>query len=158
MPHLLEDEEIQWICHRKVVYIPKVPLPTGPSDYRPISMLEALYKIPSRILFARLSRVLPTLIGKHQHGFIVWQSIQEPSLLATHLIQGAQHYNKLLQLVSFDREKAFDRVGHHIIVHAFRAFWCARDHDHGHTTLHISRIRLCASQLSQKHPRHYQDR
>jgi hypothetical protein len=50
------------------------------------------------------------------------QGIQEPSLLATHLIQDAGHYQKPLQLVSFDMEKAFDRVGHHIIVQALRAF------------------------------------
>jgi hypothetical protein len=43
-------------------------------------------------------------------------------LLATHLIQDAGHYQKPLQLVSFDMEKAFDRVGHHIIVQALRAF------------------------------------
>jgi hypothetical protein len=40
----------------------------------------------------------------------------------THLIQDAGHYPKPLQLVSFGIEKAFDRVGHHIIVQAFPAF------------------------------------
>ncbi len=50
------------------------------------------------------------------------QGIQEPSLLATHLIQDAGNYQKPLQLVSFDMEKAFDRVGHHIMVQALRAF------------------------------------
>ncbi len=32
------------------------------------------------------------------------------------------HYSKPLQLVSFDMEKAFDRVGHQIIVQALQAF------------------------------------
>jgi hypothetical protein len=50
------------------------------------------------------------------------RGIQEPFLLATHLIQDAAHYSKPLQLVSFDMEKAFDRVGHQIIVQALRAF------------------------------------
>ncbi len=50
------------------------------------------------------------------------RGLQEPSLLATHLIQDANLYNKLLQLVSFDMEKAFDRVGHEIIIKALRAF------------------------------------
>ncbi len=47
---------------------------------------------------ARLSRILPTVIGAHQHGFMVQRGIQEPSLLATHLIQDAVHYSKPLQL------------------------------------------------------------
>jgi hypothetical protein len=57
-----------------------------PSDYRPLSMLEILYKIPSRILASRLTKVLPTIIGPHQHGFIAQKGIQEQSILATHLI------------------------------------------------------------------------
>jgi hypothetical protein len=112
VPRLQEADDYWWIRHRKVVYIPKVPKPSTPSDYRALSMLEVLYKIPSRILAARLSRILPIVIAPHQHGFMAQRGIQEPSLLATHLIQDAAHYSKLLQLVSFDMEKAFDRVGH----------------------------------------------
>jgi hypothetical protein len=40
----------QWIKHRKVIYIPKKPNPIAPGDFRPLSMLEVLYKIPSRII------------------------------------------------------------------------------------------------------------
>jgi hypothetical protein len=119
---LQEADDYRWIRHRKVVYIPEVPKPTTPSDYRPLSMLEVLYKIPSHILAARLSRILPAVIGPHQHGFMAQQGIQEPSLLATHLIQDAAYYNNPLQLVSFDMEKAFDRDGQQIIVQALRAF------------------------------------
>jgi hypothetical protein len=122
LPRLSEDEQLRWVQQRKVIYIPKIPLPSTPSDYRPLSMLEVLYKIPSRILAARLNRILPTIIGPHQHGFMTQKGIQEPSLLATHLIQDATHYQKPLQLVSFDMEKAFDRVGHAIIIQALRAF------------------------------------
>jgi hypothetical protein len=60
----------QWIKHRKVIYIPKKPNPLDPGDFRPLSMLEVLYKIPSRILAHRLSTMLPTIIGEHQHGFM----------------------------------------------------------------------------------------
>jgi hypothetical protein len=85
-------------------------------------MLEVLYKIPSRILARRLNRVLPTIIGPHQHGFMAQKGIQEPSILATHLIQEANYNNKSLQLISFDIEKAFDRVSHCSIIQALRAF------------------------------------
>jgi hypothetical protein len=102
---LAECPIFQWIKHRKVVYIPKKPNPIDPGDFRPLSMLEALYKIPSRILARRLSTTLPTIIGEHQHGFMAGRGIQEPSLLVTHLIQDAQHTGKPLQLISFDKEK-----------------------------------------------------
>jgi hypothetical protein len=112
----------QWIKHRKVIYIPKKPDPIAPGDYRPLSMLEVLYKIPSRILAQRLSRTLPTIIGEHQHGFMAGKGIQEPLLLATHIIQDAQITGKPLQLISLDIEKAFDRISHTIIIQALRAF------------------------------------
>ncbi len=40
----------------------------------------------------------------------------------THLIQDANLYQKPLQLISFDIEKAFDRVSHKVIIQALRQF------------------------------------
>jgi hypothetical protein len=65
VPGLLNAEDFRWIRHRKVVYIPMIPKPTAPGDFRPLSMIEVLYKIPSRILSAWLSRILPTIIRLH---------------------------------------------------------------------------------------------
>jgi len=85
-------------------------------------MLEVLYKIPACILSRRLTQVLPKLIGPHQHGFMPQKGIQEPSIVATHLIEEANKNNKPLQLVSFDIEQTFDKVGHTVIIQALRAF------------------------------------
>jgi hypothetical protein len=76
VPRLNETPQFKWIQHRKVVYIPKKPGPTSPSNYRPLSMLEVLYKIPSGILAKRLSKILPTVIGPHQHGFMANRGIE----------------------------------------------------------------------------------
>jgi hypothetical protein len=122
VPGLSQSPELQWIRKRKVIYIPKKTNPTTPADFRPLSMLEVLYKIPSRILSKRINRVLPTIIGPHQHGFMRQKGIQEPSIIMTHLIQDATNNNKSLQLLSFDIEKAFDRVTHTVIIQALRAF------------------------------------
>jgi hypothetical protein len=48
--------------------------------------------------------------------------IQDPSLLAAHHFQDTQYHNKLLQLVSYNMEKAFKRIGHHITVQDLQAF------------------------------------
>jgi hypothetical protein len=85
-------------------------------------MLEVLYKIPSRILARRLNWVLPTITGPYQHGFMAQKWIQEPSFLATHLIQEANYNNKSLQLISFDIEKAFYIASHCSIIKALLAF------------------------------------
>jgi hypothetical protein len=122
VPRLIDQNTFAWIRKRKVVYIPKKPQPISPPDFRPLSMLEVLYKIPSRILARRLNQVLPPIIGPHQPCFMAQKGIQEPSILATHLIQEANYNHKSLQLVSFDIEKAFDRVSHISIIQAMRAF------------------------------------
>ena len=122
VPGLADLEELKWIRTRKIVYIPKKNDPRTPSDFRPLSMLEVLYKIPSRILARRLSNILPTIIGPHQHGFMAGRSIQEPILMATATIQEANKEGKPLQLLSFDIEKAFDKTGHQVIIQALRAF------------------------------------
>ena len=122
VPKLSNEDTLKWIHNRKIIYIPKKLKPTTPADYRPLSLLEVLYKIPSRILSKRITKVLPTVIGAHQHGFMAQKGIQEPSILVTHLIQDANRYGKPLQLISFDIEKAFDKVSHRIILQALEAF------------------------------------
>jgi hypothetical protein len=47
-------QEFQLIKERKVMYTPKKMNPLSPGDFRPLSMLEVLYKIPSRIIARRL--------------------------------------------------------------------------------------------------------
>jgi hypothetical protein len=49
------------------------------------------------------------------------KGIEEPSILTTHLIQEDNYNNKSIQLISFDIEKAFDRVSHCSIIQALRA-------------------------------------
>jgi len=122
LPGLMESEELRWIRRRKVIWIPKKSPALHPRDYRPLSMLEVLYKIPARIMSKRLSSILSTIINPNQHGFMPKRGIQEPSLLMTHIIQEANYHNTAVQIISYDIEKAFDRVSHKIIVQALREF------------------------------------
>jgi hypothetical protein len=64
----------------------------------------------------------PTVIGPHQPGFMAQKGIQEPSIMATHLIQEANYNHKRLQQVSFDTEKAFESESHISIIQALKAF------------------------------------
>ena len=122
VPGISNMKGVEWIHNRKIIYIPKKSKPVTPSDYRPLSLLEVLYKIPSRILSKRITRVLPTIIGSHQHGFMAQKGIQEPSTLVTNLIHDANKHDNPLQLISFDIEKAFDKVSHQVILQALTEF------------------------------------
>ena len=122
VPELASLPEFQWIKHRKIIYIPKKQPAISPSDDRPLSMREVLYKIPARILSARLSNILPTIIGSHQHGFMRGRGVTGPSLIATNIIQEAEKHNIPVQLISLDIEKAFDKVLHTVIKQSPTAF------------------------------------
>jgi len=47
VPGLANSVEYKWVKERKIIYIPKKSSKTYPYDFRPLSMLEVLYKIPS---------------------------------------------------------------------------------------------------------------
>jgi len=70
----------------------------------------------------RLNTILTTIIGPHQHGFMLGKGIQEPSLAMLQIIQEA-NVNKLpVQILSYDIENAFAKVSHAIILQSLRAF------------------------------------
>jgi hypothetical protein len=59
---ILDSPSLQWIKKRKVVYIPKPGKDRNlASSYRPLSLLEVLYKIPAKILTDRLGSILPDI-------------------------------------------------------------------------------------------------
>lgn len=61
--------------------ISKIPNHLYIKDYRPINLLECMYKILSKILDLRLKKVLRTIISQDQSMYMEGQSILDGSLL-----------------------------------------------------------------------------
>lgn len=84
--------------------------PSQCSSYRPISLLNLNIKIYAKVLENRLSPLLPSIIHKDQVGFIPGQEARDNTTKTIHLISYIQRHKLKACLLSFDAEKAFDRV------------------------------------------------
>ena len=72
----IDWKPFEWLKKRNIVYIRK----PGKSKldiegYRPLSMLETLYKICTRVLTERLAKGMEEVISDEQHGFRQGRSI-----------------------------------------------------------------------------------
>jgi len=66
--------------------IPKVPHPETPSQFRPISCCNVLYKVITKILANRIKPILSGLVEVSQAAFVPGRSIGDNVLLAQELV------------------------------------------------------------------------
>jgi hypothetical protein len=60
-----------------ITLIPKIESPISPSDFRPISLLNSVLKIITKILANRLQKIIPKMVHKNQYGFLKKRSIHD---------------------------------------------------------------------------------
>lgn len=58
-----------------LVLIPKKENPNDLNDYRPISLVGCMYKVISKLLAGRLSKVLGSIISENQTAFLKGRNI-----------------------------------------------------------------------------------
>lgn len=111
----------QWNC-ANLVLIPKKTNASLTTDFRPISCLNTVYKVISKLLASRLQQILPLIISKAQSAFLLGRLLAENVLLATDLVNG---YNSQTisprGMLKVDLRKAFDCVRWDFILASLRA-------------------------------------
>jgi hypothetical protein len=65
-----------------ICLISKVPHPESVTQFRPISLCNANYKIVSKVLVERLKQCIPELISPFQTGFVPGSNINENIVVA----------------------------------------------------------------------------
>ncbi|XP_013717732.1 uncharacterized protein LOC106421432 [Brassica napus] len=103
-----------------------VPKFTGASritDYRPISCLNTIYKVISRLLVRRLKLILHGLIVPNQTAFVEGRLLLENTVLASELVNG-YHKNKSSKKITLkvDIAKAFDTLSWDFLLSALESF------------------------------------
>ena len=92
-------------------FVPKRPGADNIQDFRPISCLNTLYKVISRILADRLKYTLPDLVLPNQTGFIKNRLLLENVLLASEVLNGYHKKNRSPRItLKIDISKVFDSV------------------------------------------------
>ena len=85
---------------------------TEVSNYRPVSLLNADYKIISKILTGRLQPVMHKLVHEDQQCAVKGRKIQNHLHNIREIITYCNVKGIPARILSLDQEKAFDRVSH----------------------------------------------
>ena len=93
------------------------------TDYRPISCLNTIYKVISRLLVRRLKPILSNLILPNQTAFVEGRLLLENTVLASELVNG-YHKNKGPRRITIkvDIAKAFDTLSWDFLFAALISF------------------------------------
>ena len=85
------------------------------SNYRPITVLNADYKVMTKALTNRLTTIVPNLIHPDQAGFMTGRRIEDQTELIKLMIRFCEVREENGIIVCLDQEKAYDKIRHDFI-------------------------------------------
>jgi hypothetical protein len=104
-----------------VALIPKVRPSFGVTDFRPISLLGCLYKLIAKVLTARLSNVMDSLVNSTQSAFIKGRNLVD-GVVVNEVLDVAKKTGRECMVFKVDFEKAYDSVDWGFLEYMLRRF------------------------------------
>ncbi|GJV50953.1 RNA-directed DNA polymerase, eukaryota [Tanacetum coccineum] len=93
-----------------ITLVPKVEDPIVIGDFRPISLIGCQYKIITKVLANRLSKVIASIVSEVQMAFVKGRQIIDGPLIVDEIIAWAKKPKKRCMFLKVDFEKAFDTL------------------------------------------------
>ena len=106
----------------RVVTIYKKSNPDLPENYRPIAILQTIYKIYARLVQNRLAEAIDDRIWKTQFGFRKNKSTSQPISMLRRIQDYMESSGERITLLFLDWEKAFDEIDHEELIKAIGRF------------------------------------
>ncbi|CAH2106596.1 unnamed protein product [Euphydryas editha] len=114
-----ENIPIQWTTS-SIILIHKKGDRAEINNYRPISLMSNIYKVFSKIILKRITKILDESQPREQPGFRSGYSTIDHIHVIKQLIEKCQQYNGPLYMAFVDYNKAFDSIEHHCIWEALK--------------------------------------
>lgn len=93
-----------------IVMIPKIEVPVKVGDFRPISVINVISKIISKIMANRLRKIMPGMISPCQTAFIQGRQITDNFVSTREVLQHISSSKRKAVFIKLDFAKAFDTI------------------------------------------------
>ncbi|WVZ79230.1 hypothetical protein U9M48_026834 [Paspalum notatum var. saurae] len=93
-----------------ITLIPKVKGATNIKQFRPICLLNVIYKIITKVLTIRLTKVTASVISESQTAFILGRNILDGVVIVHEVIHHLKKQKKAGIILKLGFEKAYDKV------------------------------------------------
>jgi hypothetical protein len=109
--------------------IPKIQGAKEIKDFHPISLVDGVYKIISKVLSNKMRRVMARIISKPQNAFVKERQILDSVLIANECLDSRLKSEDPGVLCKLDMEKAYDHVDWNFLLYLLRRCglgekWC----------------------------------
>jgi hypothetical protein len=113
MNQMFMDEKLMYSQkHGIIVSLKKIPLPTQPEDYRPLTLMNADFKILARIIANRIHPWINDLLHPSQHCGVQDNNISGAISAIRDTIAEAELTHIPVCILSLDLKGAFDYIAH----------------------------------------------